>query len=250
MGASIAYTRLSELSPGWNLPKQTLVSQWVLWVIFIGALCFASIRFVRRSRQMARYEQGLQHLHSCVHNVRDKLSPSVLKLLRVDDGQEYDEDLGHRTASAAIKSILDAAASAFTEICGYKCNANIMVQTDEETLTTAEWNTDVGKVRRDGSAKHNDHLGLAWQCFLNRTCQIVNDYRKQEGPVDFRGDNWRHYRSGVITHFCVNGDPIGVFNIDCKKRNVFRNEQLALAMMFGDLCALVYQVVYYGRWLG
>lgn len=231
----------------------TAVGGLIPWGIAIGfavlaiATSLTAIRAQLQMREMLREWEIterpyrlLNNVHFIVHETRD--------LMQQDRLADAARNPQARAAlfRAAIQTILSRTSDLFWQLSKEKCVASLMLlsASDEVELETVAWCDYAEPDRTDAPATRlREGEGVAWRAFTEMRSILCNDLEDAElGFVGVR-NTWRsHYLSAIVCPFRVNGAPGGILNIDCKKKNVFRENSRYLVQAAADLLALTIQV--------
>jgi hypothetical protein len=223
--------------------------------ITVLALFWTSFHYYKRTYKLRDHikqlEEKLDHLtkkygrqyayfHEIIHQVRDALH--IVNLQEVIRDKKKISEIRAKIAKIALNEV----SSVFSKLVGNECTASIMLRNPKnpDLLVTKIWSDNVTSERRD--EKNRTELpigrGLAGKAFQTGVVQWSNDFEK---CVDFIGmrEKWQEfYLSGFSTPFRMNGEVMGVFNVDCLVTDLFCEEMRFIAQMGGDLIALSYQL--------
>ena len=223
-------------------PFILLLIAGLLGFVGVGILAVFALYYQRRCW---RYARAGFYVHHLTHDLRDKLVYQKVKELLASTTPPGETKKLASYQKELLRDILDNAAHAFRCLTGDEwCVASLLMPEDEggkEVLKSVMYCSDVDPERVKSSCAQTG--GLAFLVLRSSTAQIYNDYEKElaHGLFEEHRKDWRNwYMSGIMAHFNVGGKPWGVFNVDSRKKGIFRSDHKNLLCAFADACGLVF----------
>ena len=216
-------------------------------------LLYALIRAVVYRRRNRRIYAALQHVHSLVHDLRNRLGELLRHSRAVDRGASlppFDEG-AQRTAviqalTESLQDILNSASRCFRDLTACPCTAVLIMpeqsQDDGKHFKARRYSDNAPPER---TAKPRPHKsGLVIEAFREAQVVCCPDLSEEmkKGNFDKRGegDPFKWYRSAMLCHFKVCGEPWGILAIDSPEVKIFRPYYNELICAFADACGLVF----------
>lgn len=239
-----------SLAFGW-IPPQYVNSVYCLIGLAVIILSLGFYHFYKQKQdiedilfqQVKEYElllRSFPHIHQLSHELRDNLTHEELS--RTINSNEAH---GNHWSQTTIQ-ILNTCTTIISEATGATCYANVMTLShdDQESLISQWWsqNTPPNRKNKTPLTKIPIGLGVAGQAFQEVEVKVIDDVQQCEEFIPIPGKGERPYRSLISCPFKIEGEPLGVLNIDCEKPNIFRPEGIRfLVQSAADLFALVVQ---------
>ena len=202
------------------------------------AFAWTCLHYVKKAHELNRRVRALvdcrEILHDTIHEARDELKLTNLAIA----GREV----------VASRRILVGLERCFTRLVGARCQASIMLPVLSSDPRTMILRTTIRSLtepvdRREFETRLCEDQGLAGKAFKTGRPICCSDFDKEKDFFAVREGYEKYYRSGIACPFKVNGKVYGVVNLDCKEKDVFDDKSEVMAQCFGDLIALVHQLM-------
>ena len=197
----------------------------------------------------------MKYVHEVIHDLRNQLGEELQYLEETDELPDLDEklltDASIQSLYEALQEILDSASSCFRELTGTHCTAVLIMpeqsEEDGKHFKSRLYSCNAPPERTKHSLPHKS--GMVVKAFTSDTVLICNDLLKEMSNGNFEkgyDDPFKWYRSTMLCHFKVCGDPWGILSIDAPTTRVFRYYYNDVICAFADACGLAFTLSEHG----
>lgn len=218
-----------------GLAKTYLGPEWFSVCVQTVAVILISYFFIRSSvyrRRNNRIYQATKFIHTAIHNLRNRLGQELEYLDQFSEEstptEEAMADASIQVLHEVLQEIVNACSSFFRELTGHQCVAVLLMpersEEDGAHFKARLYSINASRERTEQARPHKS--GLIADAFKATGVLCCPDLKEEmkKGNFGKRGDNdpFKWYRSTMLCHFKVQGEPWGILSLDSPKIRAFR----------------------------